>query len=362
MTIACDYLQDCHDRLDELCRDRPLRTSEIHRSNDYYGQASVLKRYAGLPRWYSLKAVLEHSLVLYDRMSEEERHELLPIVFARSTGRARFLEHQTGKRVIPIGFTSLYAQRLLKRRPNDTRRTGTIVFPYKSGPTKVDTHFDHADYAERLQSLPARMHPVSVCFYWRDYLRGTAEAYRQRGLRVISAGHFYDPDFYLRLCAMCSQCEYAASNEFGTNLFVAVASGCKFFYAESSAIRRTVLGGDAKYERPECPGYNRLRERSRSLFAQPGETITADQQAFVDEVMGTEHFMPPQALRRLFWEAEVQDKLGAWRLDPGSREICSRWLPLASRSIRWVRSRLNTAKNSVNKRLGRGKSEMPKAA
>ena len=49
-----------------LCCDRELSTSEIHESNDFYGQASVLKRYVGYPTSYALKAVLEHAPVVQD--------------------------------------------------------------------------------------------------------------------------------------------------------------------------------------------------------------------------------------------------------------------------------------------------------
>ena len=70
------------DRPDKLCQDRELVTSEIHESNDFYGQASVLKRYAGLPLRYSLKAVLEHAPVVQDNMWQHDRGARLPINFS----------------------------------------------------------------------------------------------------------------------------------------------------------------------------------------------------------------------------------------------------------------------------------------
>jgi hypothetical protein len=302
--------------LDKLCADRPLRTREIHGPNDFYGQASVIKRYVGLPQWYSLKVVLEHSPVMHDRMWQLDRNRLLPLNFSSSPQRAKVAQQCSGRPSFPIGFGFLYAKELVDvalagRSLGEPK--GTLVFPFKSTQW-VETRFDHADYAERITNLPEAMKPIVVCMYWKDVLRGAHRPYQHKGFTVVSAGHMFDANFLYRLYDICRQFRYAVSNEFGTQLFSSVASGCRFFYLGSSPITREIPPDLRKdYVRDE-PGFQRTQHISKRLFAEPADQITPDQRAFVDGVLGTGSLRSPVELRRLILRAEWWDKFRATRI------------------------------------------------
>jgi hypothetical protein len=47
-----------------LSIDRAIRTHERHMPNEFYGHASVLKRFMGMSHDVSLKAVVEHGAFL----------------------------------------------------------------------------------------------------------------------------------------------------------------------------------------------------------------------------------------------------------------------------------------------------------
>ena len=49
-----------------MAADRALATVEVHASNDFYGHATVLKEYAGLPPKRPLKAAIEHGAPVTD--------------------------------------------------------------------------------------------------------------------------------------------------------------------------------------------------------------------------------------------------------------------------------------------------------
>ena len=115
MTSLLPRFQFDQGNLGELCADRELRTAEVHKPNDFYGQASVLKWYARIPRCYALKAVLEHGLALRDQVWEVDAAAPLPMNFAASDIRATLLRAKTGKCTVPIGFGFLYAMRLARR-------------------------------------------------------------------------------------------------------------------------------------------------------------------------------------------------------------------------------------------------------
>jgi hypothetical protein len=293
-----------------LCADRPLRTAEIHVSNDFYGQASVLKRYARLPQFYSLKGVLEHGIHLGDQLQKHDRDARLPMVFCASTSRAALHRQGTPKRAVPIGFGFLYAKQLVEQTYSlDREPHGTLAFPCHSTHT-IRVDFDHPGFARRLATLPPAMQPVTVCLYWKNYLAGEHHVYHRLGLDVVTAGHMFDRDFLLRLYDLCRRFRYATSNAAGSHLFMAVVSGCRFFYTESAPIRWQIPA----HEKPNSSRGNPLFEsrcrESRQLFAKPVETITRAQKAFVDNLIGTAHRADPRQLRRLFMRAEVADKLG----------------------------------------------------
>ena len=297
------------ENLHSLCRDRPLITPEIHEPNDFYGQASVLKNYAGFQNHYPLKAVLEHGLFFDDWMWDVDRSARLPLYFSNSTHRAEIQERETGKQSIPIGFGFLYAMSTFKTthgiEENHDIREGTIVFPSHS------THhakavYDHEGYARTLRVLPEKYKPVTVCIYWKDLLYRYHSFYEKQGFRVVTAGHIYDPDFLYRFYDLCRRYKYSTSNNIGGHLFYSVKSGCSFFFTSSKNITHEVhadvpLGGFT-------PMYKGIKEESMLLFSEPKDGMDRNQMEFVDRHIGSAHVKTPEEIRNLFQYAEKKDK------------------------------------------------------
>ena len=48
------------EKLYEWSKDRLLVTDELHSSNDFYGHATILKKYAQIQPEYQIKAAIEH--------------------------------------------------------------------------------------------------------------------------------------------------------------------------------------------------------------------------------------------------------------------------------------------------------------
>ena len=139
------------DQPEKLCVDRELKTPEIHTSNDFYGQASVLKRYAGLPSWYPLKAVLEHAPVVQDDMWKHDRNALLPVNLSCTESRAHHMQEVSGKLSFPVGFGFLYAASLVDAmygppQPPEQRRLRTPA----RGTAVVHAADHHLHLLERL--------------------------------------------------------------------------------------------------------------------------------------------------------------------------------------------------------------------
>ncbi len=306
--MTSGFLLDQED-LHSLCRDRPLITPEIHEPNDFYGQAAVLKKYAGFPDHYPLKAVLEHGLFFDDWMWDVDRSARLPLYFSISAHRARIQTRETGRASIPIGFGFLYAMSTFRtihgsEKEMDIRR-GTIVFPSHST-HHVKAVYDHEAYAGTLDALAERYKPITVCIYWKDFLLGYHSPYEKKGFRIVTAGHIFDPDFLYRFHDICRHFKYSTSNNIGGHLFYSVKSGCSFFYTPSKKITHEVhgdfpVGGFT-------PMYRMIKERMITLFSEPKDTMDRNQMDFVDEYIGAAHVKSREELGNLFHDAEKKDK------------------------------------------------------
>jgi len=300
------YLFDQNDPA-KICVDRPQRTSEIHTPNDFYGNASVLKRYAGFPGWYSLKAVLEHGVTVRDNMWDVDRNAILPVNFANSETRAELQTEVSGKLSIPVGFAFLYAKQLLQQmHPQAPDRRGTVVFPSHS------THFiksksDHSRMADFLRNLPEKYHPVSICTYWKNYLEGDHLEYQKQGFQILSAGHMFDADFQLRLYDICRRHKYAASNVFGSHLPISISSGCRYFFVKADSENDVP---DEYQGALDCgtKGLKHATQTAYSLFSGAGEETTPEQQEFASNMIGENCLKTPAELRRLIINAEMLDK------------------------------------------------------
>jgi hypothetical protein len=296
------------ERLDSICADRPLHTAELFKPNAYYGIDRIFKRYAGLPDMYALKAVVPHGIHIGVRyVWDKERDAPLPVIFCYPSFRQHAYMAQSSKVIIPSASPFLYVMAMLRDQPRPERR-GTIFFPVHSMDT-VTVVMDFEQLAERLANLDAEYQPVTVCVYWKDYLLGHHLPFQKRGMRVVSAGHRYDPNFLFRLYHLCSQHRYASGNRVGSHLFLSAAAGCAFFSLHMEDFH--FVGGSEAMRKNMGQSTPEMWAELKHLFETPRPALSAQQRAVVDHYMGAEAFQSPQALRRQLIAAEVLDKLGS---------------------------------------------------
>jgi hypothetical protein len=297
------------DPLLELCRDRPLVTPELHVPNDYYGHATLLKRYAGLPPGRSLKAAVEHGVPLSGCIWPVDLDTEMPVFLCAGEAHAREFERRSAgrKRAFPIG--PLYRYSPGADAPRRRERL-LVAFPGHST-HRVRAEFDAGAFADRITELAGDFDRVRVCVYWKDVLQGRHEPYRARGLECVSAGHMYDVEFLPRLVEIVRPAAMVLTNEVGTQLLLATLMGVPVLLRRSEVryvASSEVLAIDAPpvLQQP-------VVERILSLFAEPRSEPSEEQRRLVEELCGAEHVRAPAELRALLEEAEAEygRRLGA---------------------------------------------------
>ena len=306
---------NAQDDLAALCADRSLNTAEIFAPNGYYGFDQVLKRYADLPASYRLKAVVPHGTVIDPGFVwKAERDAPVPAVICWEPQRRRVYEAAGGKIVLAGASPYLYLAKLLADG-GPVRRTGTLFFPSHST-HHVEDAADYEQLAHRVSSLPDRLSPVTVCIYWRDLHLGRDAPFRRRGLRIVSAGHMYDPGFPARLHHLASRFAYAAGNEFGTHMFHAVASGCTYFHVgpEASTDPNSLLARREPDGVPWIePDYGRIKpiyQEMAAAFGTPAPEQATRQRRLTHFLLGSADLQSPARLRRTLLELERIDRWG----------------------------------------------------
>jgi hypothetical protein len=160
--------------------------------------------------------------------------------------------------------------------------------------------------AEKLLRLPAEYQPVTVCVYWRDFNLGHHRPFEERGMRVVSAGHMFDPDFLFRFYHLCSLHRYASSNALGSHLFYSVKAGCSFFYLEGC---EHAIHAEPEVLRRDSAGVSpHIDAQLKSLFATPRPTPTREQLDAVDYYLSADQLKSPGELRDLLRYADRLDR------------------------------------------------------
>jgi len=308
--VAYNFLLD-QDNPQKICADRTSSYCEIFEPNCYYGNESILLRYAGFRGDESIKAVIEHGVPIDDSIWDAETHAQVNSCLTVTARRGQLLSKNSGKFCVPIGFSFLYAiENFISCCPVDSlniSRVGTVVLPAHSS-QYIIADFDYESYADELTHLPSMYHPIVVCMYWKDFLLEKHNAFLLRGLPVVSAGNMYDNLFQYRLYDICRQFKYATSNIVGTHVFSSVKAGCSFFFTSQPSCVSYSNPVNAPLEpNPSIP--NEIEVRAYKLFKKSVNYTTLEQIKFVNSLMGASHFRGRKEMRAILRLLDIYDKL-----------------------------------------------------
>jgi hypothetical protein len=213
-------------QLEKLCAERPERTREKFGPNDYYGHASVIKKYCGLPDSFALPGIHPHGPSTTDLVWDVEIKFPLEHLLLVSEAQRNIYANVCAKPATVIGSPLYYALRLMEAEAKAlaAEAVGTIVFPFHST-HHVTVQYDEDRFLKHLLALPAKAGPIVICMYWRDVQLGRHKRYVDAGFDCVSAGHIYDRDFLFRFIRLVSARRQCITNELGTCVFYSAALG-----------------------------------------------------------------------------------------------------------------------------------------
>lgn len=333
-----------------LCRDRTPTSPEFHEFNNFYGHATVLKRYAALSETRPLKVAIEHGYAFQDGVHATDLNTLAPVFLCSSSRRARVFESKVRGRVraIPIGPLICYAGSAVNEPRSSAARL--VAFPAHST-HRINAKFDHQTFIQRITRLGRSFDETLVCLYWRDVLRGTARPYLEAGLRCVSAGHIFDPLFLPRLRRIISAASVVYTNRVGTQVIYAVTLD-RLAWVEDMPVSHTAREGtDLRaqvLEDPVLPIFDQIAQ----AFPVGTTTLSPSQRSLIADFSGADSVRSAVELRAILDDAERDYRASATlRHRLGDLRRSARYV--SSRSRATFTSAFEQARRAVRERASR---------
>ncbi len=317
MTTGTSILDSLVASLPDLARDRAQETPEQHAPNDFYGHATMLKEFVGLPAADPLRLSIQHGIRLDRGHWLHDYHKEHRIGVVHSQWRAEVVAPQVQRRIVPIGPYIHYTQSLLTPEElADTRaRLGRTLLVFPAHSTHwIDVDYNLDQFCQQLSAAAQGFQTTLICLYWKDVLRGMATEYTRRGFKCVTAGHMFDCDFMKRLRTYLELADATLANEVGSHLGYSLHLGkphqllpAQLTRSSGNATRGAESSADKRLEIP----------RYFELFAGPPETITDEQRTFVGKYWGFADVKNAGQIQELIAEAAAQRdrhvRRAAWR-------------------------------------------------
>lgn len=285
--------------LESLSADRPLRTVEAFEPNDFYGAATLLKRYAGLPETFIIPGTLPHGPSINRSIWETELKHPLPRVFCLSSEQRSTYEARCEKEIVPIGSPLYYAVKQMGDEALTLKEgaSGTVAFPAHST-HHVTCNFDQREFIEALEAIPEEVGPVRVCLYWRDIQLGRHKAYQDAGFECVTAGHIFDPNFLSRMASIILSHRCAITNNLGSSVIYSAALGLTVRLVDQ-VTSNTAENEEFLNELAPKTAVGSALRLLESMQSDGWQSFPAQQES-AEVAMGLEFIRSPDELRALF--------------------------------------------------------------
>lgn len=190
-------------------------THELQPVNDWYGHATILKRFLKLPKTYQFKFIIEHGTYFSDQVADIELESNLSSFVTYSEFRAKILKKYR-LHTYAIGPLIHYAPHYLTQDElkKEKKRLGkTLLFFPSHSLIGLTNEYDMNWSYKKIVSIAKDFDTIRVCIYWKDILLGRHKFYQDKGIECVTAGHILDPLFLPRVKSIIYTSDLTASND-----------------------------------------------------------------------------------------------------------------------------------------------------
>lgn len=291
-----------------LSEDRVLVTKELHQSNDYYGHASIIKKYVGLSNDYVIKAAIEHGMMWQDFIWEVDLNAPFPTIIVYGPGRYQAYRKFPSRVIIPIGPYIAYSPHYLDKQTleKEKKRLGKMLLAFPLASTHyIEFNYDIKAYCKELEDMSKDFDSIGICLYWKDILTGKGDIFLKYGFECFTAGHMFDPLFLSRLKSIIELSTVTTSNHVGTYLGYSVYMGRPFWLTNPGEVNISKPINIIDDETPMS--WSAFPQFSKPFSARHGD-ISVNQMEVVDRYWGLSNIKSVEEMEKIIKEAEESYK------------------------------------------------------
>lgn len=289
----------------KIAEDIPnLYTKEVYKHNDFYFNATHLKKYAGIDEDDYIRAAMEHGPYSKDNFFWQcDIDSPFNAIIVASNHRKETLIKVCNKNIITVGPYIAYAESLLSKEDveKEKKRLGNnlLVFPMHS------THWVNIDYnisnfISNIKKTGKGFESIRICMYWKDILRGVYKPYKKAGFEIVCAGHIYETNFLPRLRSLIEISDYTMSNNIGTHIGFCICLNKPHYLIDDDYIVTDYLQNETR--KPEREKQSKMSNAIKNNFCIYSDKITDQQFKVAEEFWGTSEIKSKEEMRRILLE------------------------------------------------------------
>lgn len=299
-----------------LAEDIPiLTTNELYIHNDFYYNALILKKFAGINEDDYIRAAMEHApYIADDYFWQCDVDAPFNSIIVSSNYRKEVLSKVCDKDVLVVGPYLAYTEGLLSKQEieKERKRLGRnlLVFPMHSTHW-IDVDYNIDNFITKIKALGKDFDSIRICMYWKDIQRGSYKPYQKAGFEIVCAGHIYEQNFIPRLKSIIQIADFTMSNQVGSQVGFSVYLNKPHYLIEDEfehtdhleALKSDTADRKIKGEN----GKN--MEAIYSAFSVFSDTITDSQREIVDKFWGISEIKAKDDLRELLLNMKENEHL-----------------------------------------------------
>jgi hypothetical protein len=290
--------------LEQACAEKFAGASQwVHWTSELYSLGKCLRSWTGYPEVFPLFVYSDHGVGLHSHLFPHEIEN--PARLHLTWNPAKELRNAASdhKRVIQVihPWISYRRKRGIARAQSPR---GTLVF-FMHGTDAVHWQgHDSEEYFKQLRELPDALQPVVLCLHMHDIRAGVHKKLRHYGFPIVTAGNTMATDFVDRFYDLIKEFSYATAQTWGSYAAYCVELGVPFFFLGEQP--KLVNVADPNLPAGIAPQYwdachEKLEKEAESLFRVRVDTVTPEQRAFVESLLGFGSKLTREQVSRLLW-------------------------------------------------------------
>lgn len=278
-------------------------TNELHKPNDFYSHAKILKQYLNLPVNYQFKFIIEHGVILSKYLPQLESEAMLPSILTMSRYRKGVLK-KNKKHVFSIGPYIHYSKHYLNtvELSREKKRLGKCLLLLPSHSTlELKAEYNIKKCIKKIEDIAKDFNSVRVCLYWQDVLHNADSLYKKAGFECVTAGHILDPLFLPRLKSIIETSTLTLSTDPGTHVGYCVFLKKPHIILPS---KHKVVGRKSEIKSAWNIFKSRPYREVVQNFSKIDNHISDKQRKIVDKYWGTNEIKSKKELKKMIYETE----------------------------------------------------------